>query len=88
MAKRTGKRAKINRIQEQQTMVFDATNYVIFLVAIILILGGFLGMYIENEFEGWFSLYVSPLMIVGGFVLVAIGILKKPAESSKTDAAS
>ena len=43
MAKRTGKRAKINRIQEQQTMVFDATNYVIFLVAIILILGGISG---------------------------------------------
>ena len=34
-------------------------------------------MYIENEFEGWFSLYVSPLMIVGGFAMVAFGIVKK-----------
>jgi len=27
-------------------------------------------------------------MIVGGFAMVAFGIVKKPAESSKTDAAS
>lgn len=88
MAKRTGKRGKINRTQDQKPMVFDASNYVIFLVAVLLILGGFLGMYIENEFEGWFSLYVSPLMIVGGFALVAFGIVKKPAETVPTDTAS
>ena len=43
-------------------------------------------MYIENEFEGWFLPVSFPFHDCGGFAMVAFGIVKKPAESSKTDA--
>lgn len=87
MATRTSRRSKVQRQIADQRMLFDSTNYVYLLSALLLILGGFAGMYIERSFLGWFSLYIAPLMIVGGFVLVAIGIMRKTdnnTEASET----
>jgi hypothetical protein len=84
MSKRMSRRARVQQKMVSEPMTFDSTNYVYGLIALLLILGGFVGMYIENEFLGWFSLYVSPLMIIGGYILVGIAILRKSEKNVQT----
>ncbi len=61
-------------------MLFSSQNYKTMLIGIALIIVGFTGMAIENEIHGIFSLYFAPLMIVGGFGVVAYGIMKTDPE--------
>ncbi|HAC16399.1 MAG TPA: hypothetical protein DCE78_10720 [Bacteroidetes bacterium] len=56
-------------------MVFTGKNYMLLGVAILLLVLGFGGMYVENNFTGWFSLYISPVLAVAGFITVAFAIL-------------
>ncbi|MCC5926080.1 MAG: hypothetical protein JJU41_05915 [Bacteroidetes bacterium] len=77
MPKGTSRRARAQKKIVKEPMLFDRMNYTYLLAALVLILGGFLGMYIENEFLGWFSLYIAPIMIIGGYIVVAIAILRK-----------
>ncbi len=60
-------------------------------IAILLIVSGFSAMYIENEIHGVISLYVSPIVIMAGYVIVIFAIMKHDrAESpdSENEAAS
>jgi fatty acid desaturase len=68
-------RKKIEQGRGAKTPVFTTKNYQILGIAIALLAIGFGGMYLENEFTGWFSLYISPLLIVGGFITVVFAIL-------------
>jgi hypothetical protein len=52
-------------------------NYLTLVAAFILIVTAYAGMWIENEFEGFYALYVAPLLLMGGYVLVAYGIFKR-----------
>lgn len=81
MSKRSSRKIRAQKKTSQEPMLFDSKNYAYMLVALLLILGGFLGMYIENTFLGWFSLYISPVMIIGGYVLVGMAILRKSDEA-------
>ncbi len=58
-------------------MLFSSTNYKLLGIGILLITFGFLSMYWENEVEGIISLYVSPIMIIAGYVVILFSILKK-----------
>lgn len=58
-------------------MLFNASNYKRMIIAFLMVLIGFTAMYIENEVEGFISLYVSPILIVGGYALVVHAILVK-----------
>ncbi len=50
-------------------------------IAILLIVSGFAAMYIENEIDGFISLYISPIVIMAGYVVVIFAIMKHdPAE--------
>jgi uncharacterized membrane protein HdeD (DUF308 family) len=66
----------------QKTMVFGKENYVLLAIGVISIVVGFSIMYLENEIDGFISLYVSPLLIVGGFAEIVYAIMKKPAATS------
>lgn len=68
-------------MKAEQSMLLGAMNYKILVAAILLLGLGFGGMYIENAFKGWYSLYVAPILVVAGFILVAVGIMKKGANS-------
>lgn len=37
---------------------------------------GFSAMYLENEVNGIISLYISPIVIMAGYITVVIAILK------------
>lgn len=62
--------------------VFTKENYILLLIGIALIFIGFVMMYLENEIDGFISLYVSPVLIVGGFSEIVYAIMKKPAKTT------
>lgn len=70
MAKRKAKKT------DDQPMFFSAYNYKIIGFAILLIVGGFTAMYLENEVNGFISLFISPIVIMAGFILVIFAIMK------------
>jgi hypothetical protein len=80
MSNRSTKRKKTERLKADQSLLFGAVNYKILLIAMALLGLGFGGMYIENAFKGWYSLYVAPILVVAGFILVAVGIMKNADE--------
>ncbi len=69
--------AKKNRkSNNDQPMFFSSYNYKLIGVSILLIITGFTAMYMENEVEGFISLYISPILIMAGYVIVIFAILK------------
>lgn len=87
MAQRSPRRKKVQKLLSEKQMLLGPQNYQLLLIAVLSLLVGFGGMYIENEFLGWFSLYVSPLLIIGGFILVVFGIMKTEASADSTETA-
>jgi amino acid permease len=72
---------------DEQPMFFSAFNYRLIGIAILLIVSGFTAMYMENEVNGFISLYISPIVILAGYIVVIFAILKhdrdKPKESDQ-----
>lgn len=71
----TKKNAKIRR--ESKSMIFSASNYRLLGIGIILIIAGFTAMRIENEVYGLVSLYISPVVILAGYILIIFAILRR-----------
>lgn len=63
-------------------MIFSAWNYKVLAIGLFLVIAGFSAMYIENEVEGFISLYISPIVIMAGYVTVIVAILKHDHDSS------
>lgn len=63
-------------------MIFSPWNYKVLALGVFLVIVGFLAMYIENEVNGFISLYVSPITIMAGYATVIIAILKHDTNSS------
>lgn len=66
-------------------MFFSAYNYKLIGLAILLIFAGFLAMYLENEVHGFISLFISPIVIMAGFVLVIFAIMKHDRDEESTN---
>lgn len=69
-------------------MVFERRNYMLLLAGVLVIVIGFALMRIENEFEGFLSLYVAPLLILGGYLELIYAILWRPKRPSESEAAA
>lgn len=61
---------------DNRPMFFSAYNYKMIGLAILLIFVGFFAMYLENEVDGFISLFVSPILVMAGYVLVVFAIMK------------
>ncbi|MDZ7694212.1 MAG: DUF3098 domain-containing protein [Balneolaceae bacterium] len=59
-----------------QSMLFSSWNYKVLVVGFLLVVVGFTAMYIENEVQGFISLYVSPILIMAGYITVIFAIMK------------
>lgn len=59
-------------------MVFTRRNYVLLGIALALIVAGYVIMRAENEVDGFLSLYVAPLLILGGYLEAIYAILWRP----------
>lgn len=66
----------------QQPMIFDAWNYKVLLAGLLMVAVGFTAMYIENEVHGFISLFVSPIVIMAGYITVIVAILKHDGNAS------
>ena len=62
--------------------VFARRNYVLLLIGVALVAVGFALMRIDGQFESVVSLYVAPLLILGGYLEVIYAILWQPSSSS------
>jgi uncharacterized membrane protein len=56
-------------------MVFTRRNYVLLVIGVGLVVVGYTLMRVENEVDGFLSLYVAPLLILGGYLEVIYAIL-------------
>lgn len=65
-------------------MVFTRENYILLLIGLFLIVAGYVIMRWENEVDGILSLYVAPLMILGGYLEIIYAILKRPVNRADT----
>ena len=87
ITKRTSPKAmaKQNLKKSNTSMVFSAFNYKLLGIAVLLIVGGFAAMYLENEVHGFVSLYVSPVVVMAGYVLVIFAIMKHDRQESEEE---
>lgn len=67
---------KKSRRRKETPMFFSAWNYKVLALGLLLVLVGFTAMYLENEVKGFISLYISPILIIGGYVTVIFAIMK------------
>ncbi|TNE70730.1 DUF3098 domain-containing protein [bacterium] len=58
-------------------MLYTKQNYLLMGIGVALIVVGFIIMYLENEIDGFLSLYVSPVIIMAGFAEIVYAIMKK-----------
>lgn len=67
-------------------MVFGRRNYVLLLTGIAAIVFGYVIMRIDNQVDGFISLYVAPLIILGGYIEIVWAILAPPEKESASSA--
>jgi uncharacterized membrane protein HdeD (DUF308 family) len=66
-------------------MVFTSGNYKLLLVGLLLILVGYVIMRVENQVDGFLSLYIAPALILGGYLEIIYAILWRPKAASEKD---
>lgn len=85
MAKRPRQR-KSSSNRNTPSMVFDRRNYLLLLLGVVVVVVGYVMMRVENQVQGVISLYVAPLLIMGGYLEIIYAILwrsdsKEPVSS-------
>lgn len=58
-------------------MPFSALNYKLLGLGVLMVVIGFTAMRLENEVHGIISLYISPVVILAGYITVIYAILKR-----------
>lgn len=61
---------------DHSAMLYGPWNYKIMALGLLLVIVGFTAMYLENEVNGFISLYISPIMIMAGYLVVILAIMK------------
>ncbi len=62
------------------SMIFESLNYKLLVIGLILVVAGFTAMWLENEVYGIISLYISPIVIIAGYITVIFSILVHPGK--------
>lgn len=65
-------------------MVFGRRNYVLLVIGVVAIILGYVMMRAENEVDGFISLYVAPLIILGGYLEIIYAILWRPKREEES----
>lgn len=82
-ASRRSRRSAARKAQ----LVFARTNYLILIASVGLVVLGYAIMRVENAVDGFLSLYVAPVLILGGYLGVIAAILWRPKEEPEGEAA-
>jgi len=70
-------------VRKRGAMVFTRHNYLLLGLGLVMIVGGYVIMRMENEMDGFISLYVAPLILLAGYLEVIYAILWRPAKESE-----
>ncbi len=65
------------------TLVFQRHNYVLLLIGLALVVVGYIVMRVDNQVDGFLSLYVAPLLILGGYMEVIYAIMWRPKQEEE-----
>lgn len=65
-------------------MVFSRWNYMLLIFGVVAIVVGYAIMRLDNQVDGIISLYVAPLLILGGYLEIIYAILWRPKEGEDT----
>lgn len=79
---------RVRKTADQPPMFFSAYNYKMIGIAIFLIVAGFTAMYLDNEVNGFISLFISPVVIMAGYILVLFAIMKHDRDDEPETASS
>ncbi len=74
--KEKNKRKKTVKQSSNQEMLFDADNYKLIGLGIVLIIIGFTAMYLDKNVFGFITMYISPVVILAGFAEIIYAIMK------------
>ena len=82
MAKPSGRRRTPQARKQRRSvrMVFRRKNYLLLLIGVAAVVLGYAMMRIDNQVEGFVSLYIAPLIILGGYLEIIWAILVRPEE--------
>ncbi len=70
----------VKKNENSDVMIFESLNYKFLVLGLLLIAGGFTAMYLENEVYGIISLYISPVVIMAGYIIIIFSILVHPSK--------
>lgn len=59
-------------------MPFERRNYLLMVLGLVLVAAGYIIMRAENEMDGFLSLYVSPLLLIAGYLEIVYAIIWRP----------
>jgi len=69
-------------------MPFAAKNYHLLIVGLVIITIGYVIMRVENEMDGFWSLYVSPILLLIGYLGIIYAIIWRPREEADSAASA
>ena len=70
-------------------MILSTHNYVLISLGVLAIVIGYSIMRLENEVDGLISLYIAPLLILGGYIEIIFAILwRGPIHTSSSSRSS
>jgi hypothetical protein len=82
------KSSERKRKKAPSPLIFEKQNYLMLLASVLLIVVGFVAMWMEGEFLGFISLNVSPVVIVAGYAGVIYAILWRPDDEKEAEGAA
>lgn len=65
-----------------ESFVFSKINYQLMIASILLVVIGFVLMIGKTDIYNFTKITLAPLVVVGGFALGVVAILKKPKHNS------
>ena len=91
MAQKPKKKSRQRGSRQRQArkrgvMVFTRRNYMLLIVGLVMILVGYVIMRMENEVDGFISLYVAPLLLLAGYLEIIYAIMWRPKEVAEETA--
>ncbi|MFC2086032.1 DUF3098 domain-containing protein [Bacteroidota bacterium] len=70
------------RRQQHLAMPFHARNYALMTAGLVVITIGYVIMALEQEVDGFLSLYVSPILLIAGYLEIIYAIVWRPKVSA------
>jgi hypothetical protein len=83
-ARTTGRRTKRDATPSN-ALVFERHNYVLLGIGLALVVVGYLIMRIDNQVDGFLSLYLAPLLILGGYMEIIYAIMWRPKREAEEE---